>query len=298
MRVVKKQKNFIIGISSFLFFFGLIILCTNCTRCRRKKIIIEPDTTDTIVFQDLEVPFTDGVPHQFIRRDEYSTSYNHETRCPNWVAWVLTKERAQSEKIETCIWYDDNNIAFGINNFSKDIVRGKYIFDAEADEPRPELFDWSERPKDMTHGHLCPAADCYISKSAMNQSLLLTNLCVQAEKLNNGSWRKLEDKCRKLAKKGITLFIVAGPIFDNGNVSKRMGNIAIPDAFFKVLLCMEGTPKTIGFYYTNTNDKHNMQDAVRTVDQIEELTGFDFFPQLPDSIENIIECKANLNDWQ
>ncbi len=94
------------------------------------------------------------------------------------------------------------------------------------------------------------------------------------------------------------MFIVAGPIFNNGKVSNRMGNIAIPDAFFKVLLCMDGNPKTIGFYYTNTNDKHNMQDAVRTVDQIEELTGFDFFPQLPDSLENRIESQANLNEWK
>jgi endonuclease G len=40
-----------------------------------------------------------------------------------------------------------------------------------------------------------------------------------------------------------------------------------------------------------------MRQAVRTVDEIEKLTGFDFFSALSDDIENRIEAKASLKDW-
>ena len=283
------------------------MFCTNCKRHRpvpndegNKDIVQVVDSPLVEVIQDLEIPFIEGdTPRQIIRREAYTTCYNRDTRCPNWVAWVLTREKAQGET-EKKIWYDDNGNAIGINNFSDDMVKGGggYIYDAEAEMPRPELKDWDDMPDGMSHGHMCPAMDCKMSPAAMTQSFLLTNLCVQAEKLNTGSWQKLERKCHDLAIKCGCLYIVAGPIFNNRNPSAYMGEIAIPDAFYKVVLCMEGTPKAIGFIYDNTNESHNMQDAVRTVDQIEELTGIDFFPQLPNKIEDVVESQADLNDWQ
>ena len=283
-----------------------LMLCISCKPHRplpqqqvNRDSITIIDTPDNII-QDLEIPFIESdTPRQIIRREAYTTCYNHDTRCPNWVAWVLTKGKVQA-KTDKKIWYDDAGNAIGINNFSPEMIKVTYIYDIEAEVPRPELDDWDDMPVDMSHGHMCPAADCKMSPAAMNQSFLLTNICVQAVKLNTGSWSKLETKCRNLAEKYGCIYIVAGPIFNNGVPTAYMGfnKIAIPDAFFKVLLCMEGTPKAIGFIYTNTNDKHNMQDAVRTVDQIEELTGLDFFPLLPNDVEDVIEGQAKLNEWQ
>lgn len=283
------------------------LFCTNCKRHRPdpndegiKDSVQVVDSPPVEVIQDLEIPFIEGdTPRQIIRREAYTTCYNRVTRCPNWVAWVLTREKAQGTT-EKKIWYDDNGNAIGINNFSDDMVKGGggYIYDAEAEMPRPELKDWDDMPDGMSHGHMCPAMDCKMSPAAMTQSFLLTNLCAQAEKLNTGSWQKLERKCHDLAIKYGCLYIVAGPVFNNRLPSAFMGKIGIPDAFYKVVLCMEGSPKAIGFIYDNTNDPHNMQDAVHTVDQIEELTGIDFFPLLPNNVEDDIEGHANLNDWQ
>ena len=292
---------------SLCFVVVSAFFCTNCKRHRpapnikeQKESVKIVETPPVEVIQDLEIPFIDGdTPRQIIRREAYTTCYNHDTRCPNWVAWALTREKAQGTT-EKKIWYDENGSAIGINNFSDDMVKGGYIYDAEAEEPRPELKDWDEKPDGMSHGHMCPAMDCKMSPAAMTQSFLLTNLCVQAEKLNTGSWQKLERKCHDLAIKYGCLYIVAGPIFNNGHPSVFIGKgrIAVPDDFYKVVLCMEGNPKAIGFVYANTNDKHNMQEAVRTVNQIEELTGIDFFQLLPNDIEDEIENLANLNDWQ
>lgn len=258
---------------------------------------IEQATNDA-KYVDLEIPFIvrDSL-NQILRRERYTVSYNRETLNPNWVAWVLTRESAQGE-VEKKIWFDDKGNAQGIVNFKPDMVKGTYIVDAESETPSPQFEDWDKMPDGMSHGHMCPAGDCKTSPVAVTQSFLLTNMCVQARNLNSGSWNRLEMKCRDLAKKYGRIYIVAGPIFKDGKVSVKMGNIAIPDAFFKVLLCMDGSPKAIGFVYSNTNDKHNMDESACTVDDVELLTGIDFFPQLPDSIEHEVESKANLNEWQ
>ena len=294
-----------------------VIILIAVTSCRPPRPIepssqqpLDIDSKDTIAYrttgerspkyQDLEIPYMlDMTSRQRILREAYAVCYNNEHRCADWVAWVLSPERTNGD-IERKVHCDENGNAIGIDDCVPEWIRGDYIFDNDVDKPQ-ELSDWTPVPEGLSHGHLCPAADCKLNKTVMNQSFLLSNICVQAKKLNSGSWNKLEDKCRKLVQKyNYNLYIVAGPVFNDGKVSATMGanKIAIPDAFFKVVLCMDGTPKAIGFIYGNTNDPHNMQDAVRTVDQIEEITGIDFFPQLPNDVEEEIESHANLNEWQ
>ena len=71
----------------------------------------------------------------------------------------------------------------------------------------------------------------------------------------------------------------------------------MPDAFFKVVLCNDGTHKAIGFIYKNTDGNRPMGDYVNTVDEVERITGFDFFPSLPDEVEKKVEAKCDLNEW-
>ena len=94
-------------------------------------------------------------PNHILWRDCYVTSYNSETRCPNWVAWVLTNEMVQGS-VGRQIWYDNEGNAIGIKNFNRNMVFGSYIYDAEVEEPRPEFADWYQLPSGMSHGHICP----------------------------------------------------------------------------------------------------------------------------------------------
>jgi endonuclease G len=71
----------------------------------------------------------------------------------------------------------------------------------------------------------------------------------------------------------------------------------VPDAFFKVILCRQGHPKAIGFVYRNEGVKQRMEDAVHSVDEVEAMTGIDFFPELDDATESRIEAKASLSEW-
>jgi len=255
--------------------------------------------TLSIDTRNIEVPASSHfVDEQILSRKAYTTSYNCRTKCPNWVAWHLTSEHTDGPFSRKGVpYYSNDGIVEGIGYATQETCRNGYFVDLEAKEPRQQLSDWT-RDYNMSHGHMCPAGDNKWDKAAMNQSFLLTNMCPQDEKLNGGGWKKLEEKCRKWANQYGSIYIVAGPIF-NESITRTLGEgkIAVPNAFFKVVLCLEGTPKAIGFLYKNDSSSQSIRDCACSVDNIEELTGLDFFYSLPDNIENIVESDSNPSKW-
>lgn len=238
-----------------------------------------------------------SVPEQILVRISYTTSYNNETKCPNWVAWTLTREHTSGPYTRKGVpYYAEDGSIYGIGKVSNLMIKNCYIEDLECEEPRQKLTDWST-DYNMSHGHICPAGDNNWDKAAINQTFLLSNICPQNERLNNGGWKKLEDKCRTWANKYGEIFIVSGPMFRNTR-HRRLGDILIPEAFFKVILCMKGYPKAIGFIYENDSSSQPMADKVYSVDDIEEETGIDFFCNLSDDIENEIEANSDFSIWK
>ena len=133
----------------------------------------------------------------------------------------------------------------------------------------------------------------------MRESFLFTNVCPQNHGLNKYEWNDLEILCREWARQYGAVDIVCGPIYDSSPNIKTIGRnkVWVPDRLFKVVLCRSGQPKAIGFIYRNEGVKQPMEQAVYTVDEVESLTGIDFFPSLDDKIENRIEAEARLRDW-
>ena len=227
----------------------------------------------------LEIPrIIDLVPSQILQREGYTLSYNRATKCANWVAWKLTKEHTDG------VWSRK-----GI----------KYMEDIEAEFPRQEVEDWKINPERYDHGHMCPAGDNKWSKLAMEQSFLLTNMCPQHSRLNGGDWKELEEKCRDWANEYGEIYIVCGPIFYDGKKGAIGGSkeIWVPDAFYKVVLCMKDNPKSIGFIYPNVGKHHPIEYYVMTVNDVELKVGFDFFYILPDDMEEEIESQKDLYFW-
>lgn len=218
-----------------------------------------------------------GVPSQMLQRIAYVTSYNKTTLCPNWVGWVLTAAHTD-----------------GANE------RGghKFLEDMDVPTPRATYSDIREKECGYQRGHMCPAADNKWSYQAQKQAFLMTNICPQNGSLNQKDWKYLEEACRDWALRYGKVYIVAGPIFTSKRV-KRVGEhrIAVPDAFFKVVLRMGTAKKAIGFIYPNKGTHHDMSYYVRSVDEVEKLTGLDFFSPLPDNIERQVESKSNLAEW-
>ena len=148
-------------------------------------------------------------------------------------------------------------------------------------------------------GHMCPAGDNKWDKEAMRQSFLFTNICPQNHGLNKYEWNDLEILCRDWARKYGAIDIVCGPIYERNSAPKTIGKgkVRVPEAFFKVVLCRQGKAKAIGFIYRNEGVKQLMSEAVCSVDEIERITGIDFFPSLDDQTEARVEAYSNLSDW-
>ena len=215
------------------------------------------------------------IPQQLLRRVGYVVSYNPETHIPNWVAWQLTESHTTGPYKRKGIEFQEDNEAEGV---------------------KVNTFDYSRSGYDR--GHMCPSGDNKWDKTAQLQSFLMTNICPQNRNLNAGDWNEMENQCRKWAKQYGCIYIVAGPILYNQK-HKTIGKakVVVPEAFFKVVLCMEGTPKAIGFIYKNEAGNRPKGDYVNSIDAIERITGFDFFPALEDTLEAKVEAEANLADW-
>ena len=218
----------------------------------------------------------DDKPSQIIKRLAYVTSYNKDTKNANWVAWHLTREHTTSEWSRVGI---------------------PYMVDEDVVGPRQELEDWYGHSLPIDHGHLCPAGDNKWSKEAMYETFYLTNMCPQNSTLNRGDWEELERRCRGWAKHYGDVYIVAGPIFYNSRYKTIGNNVGVPDAFFKVVLCTNKSPKTLGFIYPNESCNNKMSHYLVSVDKVEEVTNIDFFSFIEDSVEGKIEDKSNLNNW-
>lgn len=302
---------------TFFIIFGVFLLMVSCRKAhtRDKGGYTKSDTTaranqlasietnpeDMITVSENHLTLTASSKEEILLcRIAYNVSYNTETRQPNWVAWKLTREHTDGPFPRKGVpYYDESGKAIGIGSLSDEIIRGNYVIDIEVPSPRQEHIDWKEHPAGIDHGHMCPAADCKWDKGAINQSFLLTNMCPQNHDLNGGNWDKLENKCRKWAKRYGYIYIIAGPVFKSDERCYfGINKIPIPDAFFKVVLCTLGSPKALGFVFPNNGTQHNLQDYVLSVDEVENVTGMDFFSALPDDIENEVEAYANINDWK
>lgn len=211
-----------------------------------------------------------------IRHLGYTVSYNADTRIANWVAWTLTPDRFE----EVVSRYD------------------KFLPDPEVGEDAVTTEDYTRSGYDR--GHLCPAADNKWDKQAMRESFYMTNVCPQNHNLNRGDWKELEESCRRWAQEEGRIYIVCGPILydQRHRTIGKKHKITVPEAFFKVVLCADSNPpKAIGFIYKNASGNHPLDSYVNTVDEVERITGIDFFPALPDEIEEKVETEYDLKLW-
>lgn len=136
-------------------------------------------------------------------------------------------------------------------------------------------------------------------EQAMLESCYFTNICPQNHNLNGGDWRSLEEKCRDYARRFGNVYIAAGPVVgENRNGAIGRNKIVVSDGFYKVLLvCKEGKCEGIGFYFENVAGHKPLSVYVMTIDEVEAMTGIDFFYSLPDKMENEVENTVNSEIW-
>lgn len=164
-------------------------------------------------------------------------------------------------------------------------------------------------------GHMLPQASRYNNYEPNRMTYYGTNMMPQNSTLNQNIWALLEGKVRGWG--GLqtydTLYVVTGAAFKSTKtIDNANGPIAVPSHCWKVLLRQRGNQnrqisqfkadelKAIGFVFTNDDAgaATSIESAVRSVKEIEELTGFKFFRNLDPAVADAVKSQKNLADWE
>ena len=263
-----------------ILFFGAVVALYSC-RFNIPSEVVEGIASalleETPVQAEGLMELPAGAPgDNIITHTGYTISYNTTTLIPNWVAYELTAEEASGDEDR------------GERTFSMDPDFKKY-------QARREDYSGSG----WTKGHMAPAGDFRWDEEAMDETFYLTNVCPQNERLNAKDWNYLEKKVRGWARDFGKVWVVTGPIVgDNlyGKIGER--SVTVPDSFFKAVLSVsKGKYRAIAFVMGNDSDRYYLKDCAMSVNDLEELTGLDFFPMLDDSIEESTEEGFSLSYW-
>lgn len=245
-----------------------------------QSLVVFPDDNTSTTFDNdaslnyESVLFPRGLSDKVVKYKGYTAHFNKDLHIPNCVTYEITANEARGKRDRSGNFERDESVA-GCPNW------------------------WDYRDSGYDRGHMAPAGDMKWDEQAMNETFYLTNVCPQDAALNAGMWNDIEIKVREWARRDKSLIVVTGPIM--GKNQETIGqdvDIAVPEAFFKVILSPNTTPKkAIAFICPNRSCGGTMQSYAVSVDEVEKRTGMNFFNALPDEIENRIEATCNLNQW-
>lgn len=211
-----------------------------------------------------------------VKHTGFDLLYNEQYEQAGWVAYILTKEMVETE------------IAERKDNFKQD----------------PLISTQSAHPNDYKNtgfdrGHLIPAADLKWTKAGMRESFYMSNISPQVPAFNRGIWKKLENMVRNWTMQNDSLYIVTGPYLQQ--IEKRIGEnkVAVPRYYFKAILDISYKDgyKAAGFWLPNQKGDETALEPI-SIDELERLTGIDFFSYSDLQTIEEIESKIQKRYWR
>jgi len=235
----------------------------------------EIQTKSLIIDENLALPAYNET-NTILQHTGYTLCYSEDDEQPYWVAYVLTANEVFATNAQRA------------NNFHED----PYIPTGSA-----TLADYKGSGYDR--GHMIPAADLKWSEEAMSDSFYMSNMSPQVGAFNRGIWADLESIVRTFAAQNQAICVVTGPVLTDGPYEKIGENeVSVPNYYYKAILDYTYPEyKAIGFLLPNEGSKASLESFAVTIDELEELTGFDFFPLLPDDEEKILESTFDVSLW-
>jgi endonuclease G, mitochondrial len=241
---------------------------------------------------------TSNSENYLISKPQFALSYNNTTECANWVSWHLSSD-----------W---KGTAVRQNNFISDPDIPASWWRATTSAYTGTNFD---------RGHICPSDDRDGTQTDNDATFYLSNIAPQNPQLNRYTWAALEDYARKLVTQGYECYIVAGVEGQggqNGDATDNTyygtlsnGHVTIPRNFWKVLLAIPvGTNdlsritsnmRSIAVIMPNTKASganHAWGDYRVTIDEVETLTGYNFFSKLPGNVQAALESRVDTGPTQ
>ena len=233
----------------------------------------------------------------------YSVCYDVDRHISHWVAYPIFKK-----VYETPVLRRDNDFNYDPNDQLPVIPTRDQQYIGTGGNGR----GYGARGYDR--GHMLPQASRYNNYEPNRMTYYGTNMMPQNSTLNQNIWASLEGKVRGWG--GLqtydTLYVVTGAAFKSTKtIDNANGPIAVPSHCWKVLLRQRGNQnrqisqfkadelKAIGFVFTNdgAGAATSIESTVRSVKEIEELTGFKFFRNLDPAVADAVKSQKNLADW-
>lgn len=148
-------------------------------------------------------------------------------------------------------------------------------------------------------GHLAPSADFRWSQKALSESYFYSNMSPQKPEFNRERWAELESWIRTyVIDFNEFVYVVTGPVLKDGLKQQGGNQVSIPEQFYKIVLDLDGDEKkAIAFLMPNDHCAYPVSGYVTSVDEIEKLTGLDFFSSLDDAEENRMEAMSTMEGW-
>ncbi|HEX8738365.1 MAG TPA: DNA/RNA non-specific endonuclease [Pyrinomonadaceae bacterium] len=214
-------------------------------------------------------------------KPQYTLSYNRSRATANWVAWRLDSS-----------WIGD---APRQDDFRPDpqLPAGWY-----------QVTDADYSGSGYDRGHMTPSGDRTRSIPDNSATFLMTNIVPQIAANNQGPWEELETYCRQLAQAGNELYIISGVEGNIGTIAQ--GRIVVPRSTWKVVLVLPNgsndlqrvgkTTRVIAIVVPNfqpLNINAPWRQFRRSVDQVEAMTGLNFFSNLGKNTQEALERRRD-----
>lgn len=229
---------------------------------------VATELDELTVVRGYSAPDTINIPYT-----GFNVTFVPRTHIPQYVSWVLTADHTD-----------------GPNGRTKFATDPYVVGSADPQDYTRSGYD---------RGHMAPAADFKWSREAMTDCFYMTNIAPQHPYLNQHPWQTLEKKCRQRADRDSAVVIITGPVPGEEPLGYIGANrIPVPRRYFKVVLSpYADPPMSVGFVMPNSADCPGMQQTAMTVDEVEKITGYDFFSALPDDIEDTVESTDCYLKW-
>ncbi|HKG11847.1 MAG TPA: DNA/RNA non-specific endonuclease [Pyrinomonadaceae bacterium] len=218
-------------------------------------------------------------------KTQYAVGYSRDKGRPNWVSWHLDSTWVGSTPRQ--------------DDFRADTTLPVGWYRVQATDYSGSGFD---------RGHHTPSADRTNTVASNSATFLMTNMMPQSPDNNQGPWESLESYCRSLVSSGSELYIVAGGTGSGGTGSNggttttvASGHVAVPSQTWKVIIVLPAgtndvsrvtsSTRTIAVVMPNTQGIRTVpwRNYRVSVDQVEALTGYDFFSTVPATVQSAIE---------
>jgi endonuclease G len=210
---------------------------------------------------------------QVVKHTYYVLSYSEVDEQPEWVYYKLTASFVNGPVSRTDDFRPDPEVSTG----------------------SAQLYDYKGSGYDR--GHLCPAGDMKLSREAMSETFYMSNMSPQEPSFNRGIWKNLEATVRNWAVREGEIYVVTGGILSGAKGKIGTNGVTVPKYYYKVVYDPAGEQKMIALILPNQKGTQPLQSYVVSVDKVEQLTGIDFFPELPDDLENKLERSSNAALW-